>query len=244
MPATPMAPLPVGRTFTSSNRIARPLFTAIRISELPSVSRASSSWSPSTIVMALTPVCRGRLNSSSEVFLIIPCVVHNTIEWVSDKLLVLQILDIQYRTDFIVGRDIDQVLDSPALAALFAIGDLIYVQPVATPLFRKEQHCMVCRSYKQMLDIILLPRPAAHRPAATATLLAVFRGRSPFDIPVVGDRDHDVFFADEVLDADLIVQVGDFRFAGVTKLVLYFLEFVTNDIKSFAFIRQQFVQTR
>src|SRR5690606_836744 len=42
IPITPMAPLPVARTFSSEKRIALPLLTAIITSQLPSVSLASS----------------------------------------------------------------------------------------------------------------------------------------------------------------------------------------------------------
>src|SRR5436190_7522746 len=79
IPATPIAPRPVGLTLSSLKRIARPLFTAIIISLLPSVSFASSNSSPSLIVIAFTPVCLGRLKSSSAVFLMIPFLVHKTI---------------------------------------------------------------------------------------------------------------------------------------------------------------------
>ncbi len=79
MPATPMAPRPVGLTLVSLKRMARPLFTAIMISHLPSVIFASRSSSPSLIVIAFTPVCLGLLKSSSSVFLMIPFLVHKTI---------------------------------------------------------------------------------------------------------------------------------------------------------------------
>ena len=79
IPATPIAPRPVALTFSSENRIALPVFTAIMISLCPSVIFASSNSSPSTILMAFTPVCLGRLKSCNSVFLIIPFFVQRTI---------------------------------------------------------------------------------------------------------------------------------------------------------------------
>ena len=69
----------MARTLLSEKRMARPDFTAIMISDSPSVRRASNNSSPSTMVMAFTPVVRGRLKSSSSVFLIIPFRVQSTI---------------------------------------------------------------------------------------------------------------------------------------------------------------------
>src|SRR5205085_4804179 len=55
LPISPIPPRAVGLTLASGKRIARPLLTAIMISQLPSVSFASSNWSPSLILMALIP---------------------------------------------------------------------------------------------------------------------------------------------------------------------------------------------
>ena len=79
IPATPIAPRPVGRTFSSGKRIALPDLTAIIISLLPSVKRAANNSSPSLMVIAFTPLTLGRLNSSKQVFLMMPRLVHKTI---------------------------------------------------------------------------------------------------------------------------------------------------------------------
>ena len=76
IPATPIAPRPVGRTFSSGKRMALPDLTAIITSLLPSVNRAANNSSPSLMVMAFTPETLGRLNSSKQVFLMIPFLVH------------------------------------------------------------------------------------------------------------------------------------------------------------------------
>ena len=68
MPETPMAPRPVALTLLSGKRIALPLFIAIIISHSPSVSMASNNSSPSKMVIAFTPVARGRLKSPSSSF--------------------------------------------------------------------------------------------------------------------------------------------------------------------------------
>ena len=81
IPATPIAPLPVGLTFSSGKRMALPDFTAIITSLLPSVNLAANNSSPSLMVIAFTPLTLGRLNSSKHVFLMIPFLVHKTIKW-------------------------------------------------------------------------------------------------------------------------------------------------------------------
>ena len=158
------------------------------------------------------------------------------------EILILEVLHIHYSAYFIILGNIDEVLNGPALAALFSIGDLVDIQPVAPALFRKEQHGMVGRGYEKMLDIILFPGAATYGPPAAATLLAVFGGRGPLDIPEVGNSDDDIFFADEVLNAHLVVEVGDLCLPGVAELIFYFLQFLANNIKAFAFVGQQLFQ--
>src|ERR1700754_2059616 len=58
----------------------------------------------------------------------------------------------------------------------------------------------------------------------------------------MGNSDNDIFFPDKILDADLVVQVGDLRLAFVTKLVFYFLKLLTDDPKTKAFIGKQLFQ--
>ena len=77
IPATPIAPLPVALTLVSENgspsRFLHPSY-----SQLPSVIFASSNSSPSLMVIAITPVRRGRWTPAASVFLIIPFFVQST----------------------------------------------------------------------------------------------------------------------------------------------------------------------
>ena len=71
----PVEVRPIARTLPSGNRIALPDLTPSKISILPLVNRASSSSSPSLMVMALIPFFLGREYDSSDVFLITPFLV-------------------------------------------------------------------------------------------------------------------------------------------------------------------------
>ena len=75
MPRTPEAVRPIGRVLLSSKRMAFPLLRPRKIWLAPVVSFASSSSSPSRILMAMMPFCRGREYCSKGVFLTMPDLV-------------------------------------------------------------------------------------------------------------------------------------------------------------------------
>ncbi len=75
IPRTPRAERPIGRISCSLKRIAMPALVARTTSRVPSVSVAETRRSPSSSVMARMPARRGRLNSSSGVFLMMPRLV-------------------------------------------------------------------------------------------------------------------------------------------------------------------------
>ena len=92
-PLTPAAFLPIGRTFASLKRMARPELVAITISLTPLVNLASNNSSLSRIVIALIPLERGREYASKDVFLITPNLEHMII-----KLLLVYSLSVKSKT--------------------------------------------------------------------------------------------------------------------------------------------------
>ena len=58
MPRTPRAVRPIGRTFSSLNRIAQPLRVPSRMSDAPSVIRTETRSSSSGMVSAMMPELR------------------------------------------------------------------------------------------------------------------------------------------------------------------------------------------
>src|SRR5690606_22254048 len=76
IPRTPVAVRPIGRTLDSLKRIALPERKAITISLVPLVKQASINWSPSLIFIALIPFARRLAYGSSDVFLLVPRLVH------------------------------------------------------------------------------------------------------------------------------------------------------------------------
>src|ERR1035438_8243960 len=72
MPRTPWAWRPIGRTFSSSKRIALPSCVARKTIWLPSVQLAATSSSSFSMAMALMPIDRTLLKSFNGVFLTVP----------------------------------------------------------------------------------------------------------------------------------------------------------------------------
>src|SRR5258708_33923882 len=103
-----------------------------------------------------------------------------------DKGFVFQVLDINDRADLVVGRYLDKVLDSPALAILFAIGYFVDVEPVTSALLGKEEHGMVGRSYEEMFDKVFFTGAASNDSASPTSLLAGFMGGVTCIITVYG----------------------------------------------------------
>ena len=80
---------------------------------------------------------------------------------------------------------------------------------------------MMRRSHKQMFDIIFFPCSATDCSAAATALLTVFSSRSSFDITKMRNRNHHIFFLDQVFDPYFIIQVSDLCFSCITEFFFY-----------------------
>ena len=69
---------------------------------------------------------------------------------------------------------------------------------------------------------ILLLGPHGGFALAPPVLTLVEGDGVPFDVPVLGDGDHHVFFGDHVFEGDFTGRFDDFRPAGVPELLFDF----------------------
>ena len=85
----------------------------------------------------------------------------------------------------LVVRDAEHVLDSPSLRRAGSFRNLIYLEPEALALFRKEQHRAVHVGNIEMLDEVVISGSAALHAYAAPVLCLVFRERGPLYISEV-----------------------------------------------------------
>ena len=105
----------------------------------------------------------------------------------------------------------------------------MHLEPEAASVVGKAEDVVVSRADEQSLDEILVLETLSTQPTPAATLLAIRRDRSAFDVARVGDGDDHVLFGDQIFDGELTLVARDFRAALVTELFRGFLELFAHD---------------
>src|SRR4051795_1285576 len=82
------------------------------------------------------------------------------------------------------------------------------LRAVDTPLVREEQDPVVRRGHEEVLDDVFLPELRALHSLAAALLRPVKVGLGALRVAATCDRDDDVLFGDEVLEAHVAL-IGD-----------------------------------
>jgi len=101
------------------------------------------------------------------------------------EFIILHILHVDDRLDFIIGWNLDEVLDGATLANSVPFWNLIDIEPETSSFFSKEQQRMMRTRYKKMFYIIFQARLASAQTSSSPALLAVFGGRRALDITIV-----------------------------------------------------------
>ena len=78
-------------------------------------------------------------------------------EVVIEIFFVLEVFELEHRAHVVAGLNVHQVLDGATFGGLVAFGDLVDLEPVATPFFGEEEHVVVRRRDIDVLDEISIP---------------------------------------------------------------------------------------
>src|SRR5262245_11002783 len=138
--------------------------------------------------------------------------LHDAVLRREDEVLrLLEVAGLDHGAYLLVLSEREQVLDRPALRLARAERKLVHLQPVDLADVREEEDVVVRRGDEQVLDVVVLLQVHAHHALATAALLAVRGHREPLDVVRARDRDHHVFFRDQVLELELALGGDDLR---------------------------------
>ena len=98
------------------------------------------------------------------------------------------------------------------------------------------------RAHEEVLDVVTLLRVHPGHATPAAVLLAVRVQRQRLDVARVRDRDHHLLLADEVLDVDLVLGVGDLRPAVVAEALGDLGELLLDEREDLVLVAEQLVQ--
>ena len=126
------------------------------------------------------------------------------------------------RVHAVILVNLEQVLDGASLRVLRTLGNLIYLQPVATSLLGEEEHVVVVGGGVDVFDEVLVACRASLRTHTSAVLCAELAQRRTLDVAQVRDGDDHLVVGVEVFRVEIAREGVDFRAALVTIFVADF----------------------
>ena len=198
------------------------------------------SSSPSSRLIAMSPLRRTLANSSSFVFLMTPCLVTITRYRSPSKL-----IDRESSRYLLARRQREQVDERRAARLARRIGNFVAAQPVDAPLVREEEHVIVrLRDEEVAHDVFALEVRDAGHAAPTAVLRAEGIDGDALDVAADGIRNDDVDVGRDLLDRDLVFGRLDGSTALVAKAFLKVERLVLDDLRDAARTAQNVVELR
>ena len=138
--------------------------------------------------------------------------------------------------DCLAAGERQQVDDRRALRLPRRLRNIVAFEPVNKTAVREEKDGLVRRRNEELLDKIRLLRPHAGHAASPALLVAVSVEGNALDVAAVGQRQHDVFFRDEVFHRHIRGVEGDPSAAVVAELLFDLRQLVLDNAKDFALV--------